>query len=204
MSTSGRSTDLDEERFRQSLFLRWIAGLSPVDQRISIFSRIRDIPYAIVPEWRGTDDIIRLMVTENRGWCGPKHQLLIWMFGRLGVRIQPYYIPFRWQDQSVRYPATLRTIVSFLPDSTHLCCKAYLDHTWQILDATWDPPLLRAGFPVNDPWDGVSGTIPAVSGIEPGERERKVPFLRGSGENRAEFVPLLNRWMEEVRSQNRG
>ncbi|MDD1724603.1 MAG: hypothetical protein LUQ07_05695 [Methanospirillum sp.] len=200
--TTGRNKE-EEERFRQSLFTRWTAGLSPVDQRISIFSHIRDIPYAIVSEWRNTDDIIRLMVTEDRGWCGPKHQLLIWMFGRLGIRIQPHYIPFRWQDQQVRYPATLRAIVPFLPESTHLCCKAYLEQTWQLLDATWDPPLVRVGFPINDPWDGVSGTIPAVTVTDPDERRQNITPLRVSAGNRAEFVPLLNRWMEEVRSRKK-
>jgi len=188
------------DQFRDDLFTGWTCGLSPVEQRISIFSHIRDIPYAIVPEWLGTDDIIKMMITDNRGWCGPKHQLLAWMFQRLRIEIRFTQIPFRWQDQNVRYPENLTGLLPLLPSSTHLCCKALLNGTWQLIDATWDPPLKYVGFPVNDPWDGISETTPAVIRLE---QNTETGALSGyaSYKERVKFVESLNDWLVEVRKE---
>ena len=142
------------EQFREALFNRWTSSLQPLQQRINIFSHIRDISYAIVPEWQMEDDLQRMMIDENRGWCGPKHLLLSWMFERLGIRITLVSIPFRWQDQPVQYPDSIRSMFTSLPDTSHLCCQAYLDGSWKILDATWDPPLRRAGFRLMIPGTG--------------------------------------------------
>ncbi|NLV26328.1 MAG: hypothetical protein GXY48_04055 [Methanomicrobiales archaeon] len=190
----------EEEEFRLSLLSQWTKGLSPIEQRISVFSHIRDIPYAIIPGWRFEKDIIRLMIVENRGWCGPKHYLLMWMFEKLGIKTEPYNIPFRWQDQKVQYPALLEKYLQYLPDTNHLCCKALLNKQWQIIDATWDPRLKKAGFPINDPWNGISGTIPAVLGINESNRippRDSVPVFKSE---RFEFTAKLNKWMEEIRS----
>lgn len=191
----------EKEQFREALLARWTEGLSPIDQRISIFSHIRDIPYGLVSEWKDTDDLVRMMITANLGWCGPKHHLLAWMFDRLGITIRFTLIPFRWEDQKVRYPVVLKELVPLLAPSTHLCCTASLNGVWQLLDATWDPPLGKAGFPVNDPWDGISGTVPAVISIEQAAKNRK--FLPASSVKnpRIEFVVQLNRWLEEVRKE---
>jgi hypothetical protein len=189
------------EKFRETLFTRWTEGLSPVEQRISIFSHIRDIPYAIIPGWLGEDDLIRMMVTENRGWCGPKHQLLAWMFERVGITIRFIQIPFRWQDQKVKYPDQLKDLLPFLPSTTHLCCTALLDKSWRLLDATWDPPLRKAGFPINNPWDGISGTIPAVIRFDPGAPEPITLPRNTRPGSRTGFVDLLNTWLEEVRME---
>lgn len=186
--------------FMKELFAGWTTGLDPLQQRISIFSHIRDIPYAIVPEWRDSKDVIQKMVTANRGWCGPKHHLLAWMFQSLGIEIRYTYIPFRWQDQRVKYPKRLTELLPYIPGSTHLCCTALLNGTWQLLDATWDPPLRKVGFFVNEPWDGMSETIPAVSGLEPNTRDSASSGL-SFWEKRVEFVELLNTWFEELREE---
>jgi hypothetical protein len=199
-----RKLNQEEEKFRQLLFTKWTAGLSQVEQRVSIFSHIRDIPYAIVPEWRGADsDVIRLMVSENRGWCGPKHTLLMWMFEQLGTVVEPLYIPFRWQEQPVEYPHLLKKYLPYLSDTLHLCCRAYLNEKWQVIDATWDPPLKRVGFPVNDPWDGLSGTTPAVTTINPAQEKKTIPLSHAVRVHGGEFISNLNFWMEDVRSQKK-
>lgn len=202
MEMRGSGSESEHGLFREDLFRKWTHGLSPADQRISIFSHIRDIPYAIVPEWSGSDEMIRLMITENRGWCGPKHYLLSWMFEHLGIPVTLISIPFRWQEQPVRYPASLRMQLSTLSDTSHLCCRAYIEGSWVLLDATWDPPLRKAGFPVNDPWDGVSATLPAVIRISntPDEVMQKPPKIRLS---RFEFIETLNKWMEDIRQTSR-
>lgn len=188
------------DQFRKELFTGWTSGISTIEQRISIFSHIRDIPYAIVPEWRDSEDVERKMVTANRGWCGPKHHLLAWMFQYLGIEIRFTFIPFRWQDQNVRYPERLTELLPYIPTSTHLCCTALLNGTWQLLDATWDPPLRKAGFLVNKPWDGMSETTPAVVRFQP-KNEDATLYDVASREKRVEFVGLLNTWLEEIRTE---
>lgn len=196
-----RDENREKELFRENLFKQWTAGLTPLEQRISIFSHIRDIPYAIVPEWQGTEDLERMIITENRGWCGPKHHLLSWMLQRMGIEVRLVIIPFRWKDQPVRYPDTLMALVSSLPDTSHLCCKALLNDKWRLLDATWDTPLKCAGFPVNNPWDGESDTIPAVTTINPAEKRLIIQPSPAGRKQRIEFVIILNHWMDDIRTR---
>lgn len=187
----------------EEFFIRWTWGLTPIEMRVSIFNHIRDIPYAIVPEWCSPDiDTVRMMITQNRGWCGPKHQLLLWMYQRLGLQIRLRSIPFRWQDQPVAYPDTIRRYVSYLPSSRHLCCEVFLAGTWRIVDATWDPPLKELGFPINDPWDGVAETTPAVIAISK-EMPSTVTVPAGQG-YRYEFISHFNQWLEEARRYQKG
>lgn len=199
--TETERPDPEEEEFLVDLLSEWTGGLDPLQQRISIFTHIRDIPYAIVPEWRDGTQIIRRMIEENRGWCGPKHHLLARLFQRTGIETRMVFIPFRWQDQQVRYPAELTAALPLLPDTLHLCCRARLGESWPLIDATWDPPLQAAGFPVNTDWDGLSGTLPAVrtrDGITGGCRQVRVsPEIHRL---RAGFVPSLNAWLEELRN----
>jgi len=57
-------------------FSEWTKDLDHKEAKISIFNHIRNIPYAIVPEFRnpevGTSGILDL----NKGSCQPKHFLL--------------------------------------------------------------------------------------------------------------------------------
>jgi len=194
-----RTISKGEEEFRETLFLEWTRGLSPREQRISIFSHIRNIPYAIIPDWEGSSDLVKMMITHNRGWCGPKHILLIWMFQKLNIHIEYVIIPFRWKDQQVKYPPSLQNIVSYLPAVYHLCSKAFLDDKWCLLDVTWDPLLRKAGFPINDPWDGISETLPAVISTNSVKEKPKSNSSSQKMIKTVEFTHYLNKWLEEVR-----
>lgn len=198
MTVHRHNNQIDED-YLESLFQRWTYGLSPVEKRIWIFSSIRDIPYAIVGEWADTEDILKRMIQENKGWCGPKHRLLFWMYQRLGIPIKYLLVPFRWQDQPVSYPDSVRAHFPYLPDSRHLCCMIYLHNSWQILDATWDTPLRKAGFPVNEPWDGIKETALAVIRSEDTEENGLIGVLRRPY-RRGSFTSDLNGWMEMIRA----
>lgn len=63
---------------------------------------------------------------------------------------------FSWNNPEIRYPPGLREIVRRLPVSHHLACRVRIGCRWVLVDATWDPPLAKAGFPVNRNWDGVA------------------------------------------------
>lgn len=195
---SGLKFPIDEE-YLETLFLKWTYGLSAVEKRIRIFSIIRDIPYAIVSEWADSEDTMKLMIEENKGWCGPKHRLLLWMFQRLGIQIKYLLVPFRWQDQMVSYPDSVRAHFPYLPDSRHLCCMINIKNSWQILDATWDYPLRMAGFLVNEPWDGMSETALAVKRSEDTDKVCSGGIPRRLV-RRGSFTTDLNEWMERIRN----
>ena len=97
-----------------------------------------------------------------------------------------------------------------LPPGNHLAVKALIDGRWVLVDATWDLPLKKAGFPVNEVWDGVSDTKNAVTPISEllndtiEERVKYDTALRSRSSDEqmaayAEFVEKLNTWLETLR-----
>jgi hypothetical protein len=84
------------------------------------------------------------------------------MYRRLGVDVVYATFPFLWNDPDLRYPPELRQLATVLPVAHHLACRVRIKDRWVLVDATWDLPLKRAGFPVNEHWDGQSDTLCAV------------------------------------------
>jgi hypothetical protein len=152
-------TDIVEEQFKQ-----WVRGKSEVEARVTIFEKIRDIPYAVIPELNDTErysDILRV----RKGSCLPKHLLLCNMYQRLGLTVLYAVYPFRWDELEIDYPPKLRRLAKAMPPSHHLACKVDIDGRLVLVDATLDPLLERLGLPVNKKWDGKSDTLlPIKSG----------------------------------------
>ena len=191
-------------------FVEWTNGLSGKDARISVFNHVRDIPYAVVPEINnpvdGPEGLLRMM----KGSCGPKHFLLARMFEKLQIPTQYVTYPFSWNDKSVAYPPKLRMLSEAVPISYHLACKARIEDRWVIVDATWDRPLARVGFPVNEGWDGASDTKLAVEPLDdPVQKnaQERTRFVQACEPSWAvddhartdRFTTALNRWLEDVR-----
>jgi hypothetical protein len=143
-------------------FAEWTDGLDTRESMISIFSHIRDIPYFLMaPVPNHITSAEQLLIT-GRGSCGPKHYLLAEMFRKLNLSVVFATIAFSWDDPDLPYPPRLREIAARLPITHHLACRVQVGCRWILVDATWDPPLAKAGFPVNDRWDGYSETRCAV------------------------------------------
>ena len=143
-------------------FHEWTKSLDTHDSMISIFEHIRNIPYSLsVPV---TDSITssEQVLIAGKGSCGPKHYLLAEMFRKLNMSVVYATIAFSWNDPDLRYPPGLRELAVNLPVAYHLACRVQVGCRWILVDATWDPPLAKAGFPVNDHWDGYSETRCAV------------------------------------------
>jgi hypothetical protein len=146
-------TDIVEEQFN-----RWVHGKTNVEARVTIFQRIRDIPYAVIPELNDTErypDILRV----GKGSCMPKHLLLCNMYQRLGLTVLYAVYRFRWDELEIDYPPKLRRLAKAMPPSHHLACKVDIEGRLVLVDATLDPPLERLGLPVNKEWDGRSDTL---------------------------------------------
>jgi hypothetical protein len=190
----------------------WTSGKDPLSARIAVFEHIRDIPYAIVPELRDPHAGPPGLLTMNKGSCVPKHFLLALMFEKLGLKIKYATYLFKWDDPRIKYPDELRKLVRRMPVTGHLACKALINGKWVLVDATWDLPLKKMGFPVNERWDGVSDTQNAVIPIEEIVHENLDERVDHSAKQRRsytdeeirvyeELTGKLNTWLASVREK---
>ena len=69
--------ELFEQKFRE-----WTRGKSSLKARLNIFQKIRDIPYAVIPELVDGENYIDILKL-GKGSCTPKHFLLGQMYQRL-------------------------------------------------------------------------------------------------------------------------
>jgi hypothetical protein len=140
----------------------WTVGLDRENATISIFRHIRDIPYSLAIPMIDPRTAPEQILALGRGYCGPKHYLLGEMYRRLGYEVVYATLPFVWNDPDLQYPRELRQLATGLPMSHHLACRVRINGSWVLVDATWDLPLKRGGFPVNEHWDGRADTLCAV------------------------------------------
>jgi len=192
-------------------FNEWTSGLDPRSARIAVFNGIRDIPYMIVPELRSPEAGPSGILEKDCGSCQPKHWLLAIYFKKLGIPIKYATYPFYWHaGHFVKYPPELRSMMEKLPVTNHLAIKANIGDRWILVDATYDLPLARAGFPVNRDWDGAGPTHNAVHPLKeilhdsPEERVAYDALTREGYTDAekaalAEFIPKLNAWFLQIR-----
>jgi len=189
-------TDIVEEQFK-----KWVQGQNEIEARVAIFERIRDIPYAVIPQINDSErypDIISL----GKGSCMPKHLLLCNMYRRLGLTVLYAVYPFRWDELEIDYPPKLKKLAKAMPPSHHLACKVDIDGRLVLVDATLDPPLETLGLPVNKEWDGKSDTLLP---IKPGDGEEiyhpsEAFGVRSQPDERAlVFYNELNLLLDKVR-----
>jgi hypothetical protein len=192
------------EELLEETFQQWTEGKDAVRARISIYEKIRDIPYALVPELVDAEKYIDIL-TLGRGSCTPKHFLLCNLFQRLGLLVLFAVYPFRWIENAEvvdNYPQPLKKLTEGLPMSHHLACRVEIGGRLALVDATLDPPLAKAGLPVNSHWDGFSDTLLPMTPC--GEEELYHPseahlMEPHSGQPWLEFYAGLNAFLEEVR-----
>ena len=182
-------------------FRKWTTGRNGLGARVAVFEKIRDIPYAVVPELNDAHRYVEIL-TLGKGSCTPKHFLLCTMYQRLGLSVLYAVYPFRWADVEVPYPPELRRLAEALSIGYHLACKVEIEGRLVLVDATLDPALERMGLPVNRDWDGLSDTLLPIdpSGEEELYHPSEAASLRGQfDEASLEFYNALNRWLEELR-----
>ena len=196
----------------QQMFDEWTLDKGPLEQRISVFNHIRDIPYRVVPELGDLHEGPRRLIEFGCGSCTPKHFLLGHMFSRLDLLVKYVSFPYSWNQFQLAYPDDLRKLSENLPIEYHLACKVQIDNSWKFIDATWDTPLKRAGFPVNEFWDGVDNTLIAIDPIDQIEhstaqeraeyvKNQKADWTEEDRVRSAEFYERFNEWLTELRVQ---
>jgi hypothetical protein len=182
-------------------FREWTHGRSAVEARTNVFEKIRDIPYAVIPDINSAHDYGRIL-TVNKGSCTPKHFLLRRMYEKLGLAVLYVVYPFRWSDLEVDYPSWLRKLAEAMPTSYHLACKVEISGDLVLVDATVDSPLKKLGLPVNEDWGGVGNMVLPVTPF--GEEQVFHPsevhdYQARYDEASLEFFSQMNAWLDRVR-----
>jgi hypothetical protein len=187
---------LIEQRFRE-----WTRGKNAAQARVSIYQKIRDIPYAVIPELADAERYVEILKL-GRGSCMPKHFLLCNMYQRLGMLVLYVVYPFRWDEAKVDYPPRLRRLAAELPTNYHLACKVDIDGEIVLVDATLDTALGRLGFPVNEEWDGESNTLLPINpcGEEQLYHPSEAHLMEAHYDEKSlAFYNELNSWLEDIR-----
>jgi hypothetical protein len=189
----------------ETKFLEWTRGKNPKDARISIFNRIRDIPYAVVSALNDPDNYVE-MLAINKGSCTPKHFLLCKMFQMLNLSVLYVVYRYRWDEFEHLYPQEMRGLAGQMPPGNHLACKVEIEDKIVLVDATLDSPLSVLGLPVNKDWNGLDDTLLPVI---PCKEETlyhyseaiMMPIQRTTNLTQR-FYDSLNLWLESVRAKN--
>lgn len=197
-----------EEKFKE-----WTGSGDALAARVAVFEHIRDIPYALVPELRDPETGPAGILKLCKGSCVPKHYLLGMLFTKMGLAVKYASYIFDWDDKEIKYPSALRALTKEMPITAHLACKVNINGKWVLVDATWDPPLVKYGFPVNKKWDGLSDCRSAVTPIKEIIHETLDEFVRFADERRkvyteeeketyAKFTTQLNDWLVIIRKRS--
>lgn len=170
---------------------------------IGLFEKVRDIPYGDIGSRRPED-----VYKKNKGTCSGKHELLKELYHQLGIQTSDFIAMHRFKNLAIKYPQYIQTILdrSDIVDP-HNFLKIKLGENWIIVDATWDEPLARLGFPVNENWDGESDMQICVQPFEIFEtsdpiasKQQKVSEMSESArKDRALFLKELTVWLDGER-----
>lgn len=119
----------------------------PIERRKSIFYFVIDIPYSAVGIGVTSEEV----VSKNKGNCQTKSRLLESLFNLAG-----------YKTRKLKYKYLLKDIikeVKYIPEQSdyHHTLEIRIRDKWVLCDCTYDKPLAKLGFIVNE-WDGVSST----------------------------------------------
>jgi len=180
---------------------------------IQTFRQVRDIPFeAGLPGEMDKDysGILEDIISRKRGACSAKHCLLGAIYESMEIPVKYITYPFRWIDLKVDYPDFIRSLAEKMPLQYHLAIEININEKDFLLDATWDSPLEKAGFWVNEIGEKLVNTnlgiVPCgkpvihIDALERGDyiKALKAEMVKTGVE--LEFYATLNAWLENIRT----
>ena len=147
----------------QNIIKKWTKNQSFETKIVTLFEKVRDIPYGNIGSRKPLD-----VYHQNMGTCSGKHALLKVLYSELGIPVKDFISMHSFNKLPITYP----DIIKELLDKTtiidpHNFIKIKIDNKWILIDATWDTSLKKYGFPVNENWNGKSNMN--ISVIKEGE-----------------------------------
>ncbi|MBU4299163.1 hypothetical protein KJ636_03915 [Patescibacteria group bacterium] len=164
--------------------------MSKIKEIIDLYKKVQGIPYYCLKE-RDPD----LLIKKNKGSCSEKHLFLGKEFEKLRIPVKYLLLKFSWNDLPIPKEIIKK---NGSPVGWHLALKIKPKNKWIYVDATWDPKLEKAGFPVAKNWNGKSDTKFAFPPKEMIELKKRPPKQVKRPENR-NFYSVLNKWLESQR-----
>jgi len=195
-----------------------IANFSPIasllkqnnsleEKLVAIYKWVRDLPYEVrLDPVANCYENLAYIKTNKRGSCSPKHYLLGAIYEELEVSVEYLTYPFYWYELPVIFPYYLKKLAEKVPLTYHLAIRICFKDEKIFLDATWDPPLEKAGFPINKIGDKLVNTRNAI--VPCGEciihknvleRDAYIKTRKTNTEANFQFYIALNAWLEDLR-----
>lgn len=186
-----------------AILKKWTNGLSGEKALIRIFEKVRDIPYGTI----GSRDPEQVYL-KRRGTCSGKNFLFYELASGLGFKTKHFVCSHKFRQLKVKFPVQLREMLKeddFL--DYHNFVKVFVNNKWLTVDVTWDLPLKKYGFPVQENWDGKSDTTFGVTPIKIYEvanpetfKEEKIALMpKNEQEIRKVFIQRLSDWVSTLR-----
>ena len=171
----------------------------------TLFTKVRDIPYGDIHS-RNPEDVY----VKNKGTCSGKHELLKELYSEIGLKVRDFIAMHSFNDLKVDFPPDIKEILNNTRiHDPHNFIKILVNGRWVTIDATWDKPLKRFGFMVNEGWDGKSDMKLCVVSTKIFETknpmESKNQIIAGMPhdmqETRKLFLKKLSEWMDTIRQE---
>lgn len=184
----------------------WTKDHDPVQARIAVFERVRDIPYAY-PASRDPVEVLE----SGHGSCSGKHYLLGEMYRLLGLKVRHMICTHRFNEAPIVFPPYMQAMLqkNEIID-LHDYLQLWIDDSWIDIDATWERGLREFGFPVNEEWDGKNGMLLSVVPEDFAVAERDPERLKEELLSkltprqrtlRKQFLELLSEWVQELTAE---
>jgi hypothetical protein len=165
-----------------------------IKEIIDLYKKAQAIPYFCFTK-RDPD----LLFKKNKGSCVEKNLFLGEEFKKLRIPVKYLLIKFDWNDLPIPKEIIKKLKIggfTSILSTWHLALKIKIDKKWIFVDATWDPGLEKAGFPVTRNWDGKSDTKLAVIPKRIIGLIIKPPKILVKKLGDEEFFEALNKWLE--------
>ncbi len=186
----------------------WTEGLNKDQAIITVFRKVRDIPYGVID----SRDPLKVLLA-NKGTCSGKHLLLAGLYRSMGLVVKDMVAFHKYQDlpRKTRYPDKLKLLLERgdgVPDY-HNFIKLYLKGRWVTLDATFEADL-KDHFVVSE-WDGRGDTKLSVKPIMAWEVKDPIGFKLTKlaevpselQDCRKEFLRAFSDWLVQLREKKR-
>ena len=185
-----------------TLVLRFSDVQEP-QRRIAVFEYVRDIAYGDIGA-RNPLDVLQ----KRKGTCSGKHALLKLLLESLDYEVQSWFAKHNFGDFPIQeWPEELQIFKGKQITDYHDFLKVKIGNQWVTIDAIFDIPLKKLGFPVQS-WDGESDMKLPVRAEEifkaEGDMEEHKKKLIGAlpeekQKERKAFLSTLTTWLDTHR-----
>ena len=156
---------------------------------VRLFEKVQRIPYRVCKFEKDKID-------ENLAYgdCRHKSELLSKFLQKEGYEVKRVKVLFDWKDLPL--PKKLLYILQGNSILDHDSLSININGKWTRVDCTWNPELLKLGFPVTVNWDGKSDTKQVTDGkLEFFDAKNYIKGVKIERKIALKFADGLNKWL---------